>query len=71
MKYEINLKSGRNVRVTVNVKYHGKTFTESALVKDIVKDDNYEEKFEKRMTKALGKKAYKIFIKKLDKYFED
>lgn len=30
MKYEVNIKSGRNVRVTVNVKYHGKTYAESA-----------------------------------------
>lgn len=70
MKYEVNLKSGRNVRVTLNVKYHGKTYTESVWIKDMVKDDNCEEKLEKRITKALGPKAYKKFIKKLEKDFD-
>lgn len=71
MKYEINVKSGRNVRVTINVKYHDKTYTESAWIKDVAKDDHYEEKFEKRLTKALGSKACKKLIKKLEKDFED
>lgn len=71
MKYEIYIKSGRKARITLNVKYNGKTYTESAQIQDIVKDDNFGEKFDKRLEKALGPKAYKKFIKKLEKDFEN
>jgi len=70
MKYEIYAKSGKNAKCKLIVKRHGKTFIEKVKIKDAIDDDYYKTKFEKRINKALGKKAYDKFIKMLEKDFD-
>lgn len=70
MKYEVNFKGGKNVKAELRVTRHGKIFIEKAKLKDIQKDEHYEDKFMKRLNKTLGKGTYKKLMKRLDKDFD-
>ena len=70
MKYEINLKGGKNAKAKLIVKRHGKIFIEKVKINDIIDYNNYDKDLKKRMDKALGKGSYKKLMKMLDKDFE-